>query len=91
MLESPRYQTLGLLLSLAGCAWLAWTDQFLLGHFSGDLNNRKIIMSGPYHSVRHPRYLALLSSRVAFALALASILAWVFCIFWLLAIRRRLV
>jgi protein-S-isoprenylcysteine O-methyltransferase Ste14 len=32
---------------------------------------------GPYRYVRHPRYSAAIVAKVAFALALASILGWV--------------
>jgi protein-S-isoprenylcysteine O-methyltransferase Ste14 len=40
--------------------------------------------------VRHPRYLALSISRIAFALALASIVAWFLFLFWMFAILRRI-
>jgi protein-S-isoprenylcysteine O-methyltransferase Ste14 len=89
-LENPALQYLGLALSLAGCLWLVWTDRFLLAHFSGDLASRKIMMDGPYRFVRHPRYLALTISRVSFALAIASILAWLAFAFWMFAILRRI-
>jgi protein-S-isoprenylcysteine O-methyltransferase Ste14 len=46
--------------------------------------------TGPYRFVRHPRYAALLVSRIAFALALASILVWIFALGWLWAILRRI-
>jgi protein-S-isoprenylcysteine O-methyltransferase Ste14 len=88
-LENPALQTFGLVWSLGGCCWLLWTDRFLLAHFSGGLTNRKIINRGPYRVVRHPRYLALTVSRVAFALALASIIAWFLLAFWMFAILRR--
>ena len=76
-LENPALQMFGLVLSLGGCCWLLWT-------------NRKIIDRGPYRVVRHPRYLALSISRIAFALALASIVAWFLFLFWMFAILRRI-
>jgi protein-S-isoprenylcysteine O-methyltransferase Ste14 len=89
-LENSALQYLGLALYIAGCVWLIWTDRFLLAHFSGDLANRKIIAEGPYRFVRHPRYLALTISRVAFALMLASVLAWIAFVFWMFAILRHI-
>jgi protein-S-isoprenylcysteine O-methyltransferase Ste14 len=40
--------------------------------------------------VRHPRYLGLMGSRIGFALAIASIAAWVFAIGWFFLIRQRI-
>ena len=69
---------------------MRWTDRFLLAHFSGDLANRKIIERGPYRLVRHPRYLALTDSRIAFALVLASIVLWCLFPLWMFAILHRI-
>jgi protein-S-isoprenylcysteine O-methyltransferase Ste14 len=89
-LENPVLQSLGLVISVGGCLWLLWTDHFLLAHFSAGLASRKIIEDGPYRIVRHPRYLALTVSRIAFALILASIIAWLLFAFWMLVILRRI-
>jgi protein-S-isoprenylcysteine O-methyltransferase Ste14 len=88
--ENPALQTLGLVISVGGCLWLLWADYFLLVHFCAGLTNRKIIESGPCRVVRHPRYLALTISRVAFALILASIIAWLLFAFWMSIILRRI-
>jgi protein-S-isoprenylcysteine O-methyltransferase Ste14 len=89
-LEIPWLQALGLVLSGAGVAWLWWVDRYLTRHFSGDLAKRELMTHGPYRWVRHPRYLALLGSRAAFALTFASGLAWGFAVLWLLLILRRI-
>lgn len=89
-LERAPLQGLGLVLSLAGCLWLMWTDRYLLSHFAKGLTQRNLLTTGPYHLVRHPRYLALAVSRLAFALALASLLAWGFFVLWMIFILRRI-
>ena len=89
-LEQPALQAMGLGLYLLGALWLLWVDRYLSRHFLADPTARKVITGGPYHYVRHPRYAAVLSSRVAFALALASVLAWVFALIWLALILRRI-
>jgi protein-S-isoprenylcysteine O-methyltransferase Ste14 len=40
--------------------------------------------------MRHPRYLALLLSRLGFCLAIASIIAYVILLGWFLAVWRRM-
>lgn len=89
-LEIPWLQCAGLALSASGVAWLFWTDKFLIPSFAGDLTTRHLITSGPYALVRHPRYVALLVSRIAFALIFASALAWGFVLIWVGFIVRRI-
>lgn len=88
-LEKPWLQGAGLALSLGGALCLFWVDSHLMKHFSDDQQMGKIMSDGPYAFVRHPRYAVLLLSRVALALALASVFAWIFAIAWLLAILHR--
>ena len=83
-------QSLGLTLYFLGAVWLAWTDRFLIAHFRGDMEHREVITDGPYQFVRHPRYTALLVSRVAFSLALASPIAWGFLVVWIIFVLRRI-
>lgn len=90
VLERALLQGLGLALSLAGCVWLIWTDRYLLSHFAKGLTERSLLTTGPYQLVRHPRYAALAVSRLAFALALASPLAWGFFALWMIFILRRI-
>lgn len=89
-LARPELQWAGLGLSVAGALMLFWTDRQLLAHFAGDLTHREVMETGPYRIIRHPRYLALLSSRVSLALALASPLGWVFVILWFIVFARRI-
>jgi protein-S-isoprenylcysteine O-methyltransferase Ste14 len=88
-LLNPVLQTIGLVLYLAGAVWLIWTDRYLAKVFAGDLSERKVMTKGPYRFVRHPRYAALIASRIAFALTLGSILAWFFFFGWLWVNLRR--
>jgi protein-S-isoprenylcysteine O-methyltransferase Ste14 len=83
VLEQPVLQAIGLGIYFLSALWLIWTDRFLSRQFEGDLGNRKVLVDGPYAYVRHPRYAALIAARLAFALSLASILAWGFAIGWL--------
>lgn len=89
-LENPILQSIGLVLYFFGALWLIWTDNYLSKVFAGDLSERRVMTHGPYRYVRHPRYAALIASRVAFALALASILAWFFFLGWLWVNLRRI-
>jgi protein-S-isoprenylcysteine O-methyltransferase Ste14 len=77
------------ILLAAGALWLFWTDRYLITHFSGDMSQRGLLEGGPYRIVRHPRYLSLIVSHVAFALALASVLSWALLPVWLVFILRR--
>jgi protein-S-isoprenylcysteine O-methyltransferase Ste14 len=88
-LEKPVLQTIGLVMYFLGAVWLIWTDRHLSRQFQGNLSNRKVLNDGPYRFVRHPRYAALIASRIAFSLALASILAWGFALGWLWVNLRR--
>ena len=88
-LENPVLQTIGLAMYFLGAVWLIWTDRYLSRQFHGDLADRKVMTEGPYRFVRHPRYAALIASRIAFALCLASILAWGFTLGWLFVNLRR--
>jgi len=89
-LEQPALQWLGLVLYLAGALWLFWVDTYLAQQFLGDLQHRNLITEGPYRYLRHPRYAGLISSRIAFALALASLLGWLAALAWLGILLRRI-
>jgi protein-S-isoprenylcysteine O-methyltransferase Ste14 len=88
-LENPVLQTIGIAMYFLGAVWLIWTDRCLSRQFRGDLADRKVMTQGPYRFVRHPRYAALIASRIAFALCFASILAWGFTLGWLFVNLRR--
>jgi protein-S-isoprenylcysteine O-methyltransferase Ste14 len=89
-LELPLLQYGGLALNVAGAVWLVWVDCYLVSHFASGLENRRLITEGPYRFLRHPRYLALLVSRAAFALIFASALAWGFVLAWIGLVVRRI-
>ena len=82
-LRQPFLQIPGLVLCVAGTAWLVWTDAYLSRQFQGDLNRRKMLDTGPYRFVRHPRYAGLIICGIAFALAMASVIAWVLALGWI--------
>lgn len=88
-LENGVLQNIGLVLYFLGAIWLIWTDRHLSRQFQGDLANRRVMTSGPYRFVRHPRYAALITSRIAFALSMGSILAWGFALGWVWVNMRR--
>lgn len=52
--------------------------------------NQGLITIGPYRLVRHPRYLALFLTRIAFALAFASAIEWGLVVVWAVIVRRRI-
>lgn len=88
-LLNPVLQTMGLVLYLCGAIWLIWTDRYLATVFAGDLSERKVMTQGPYRFMRHPRYAALIASRLALALTLGSVLAWFFFLGWIWVNLRR--
>lgn len=87
-LEQPVLQAIGLAMCAFACVWLVWTDAYLSRQFHS-LSGRKVLTTGPYRFVRHPRYAALIVSSVAFSLALASVLSWFLAIGWLWVNLRR--
>jgi isoprenylcysteine carboxyl methyltransferase (ICMT) family protein YpbQ len=76
-LQQPLLQSLGLALYAAVAVWQMWTDAYLARYFSQQHSEAVPMDHGPYRYVRHPRYSAAIVAKVAFALALASILGWV--------------
>lgn len=88
-LEIPAVQALGLIFSIFGLAGICRVDAYLTRHFSSEAEFGRVMTKGPYRFVRHPRYFALLISRLAFALALASVFAWALALLWLLGVLRR--
>lgn len=89
-LRTPYLQGLGLALWVATPAWLLWADRYLGRHFATAEAQRQVLTGGPFAHVRHPRYLGLLASRVAFALVFASPIAWLLVGAWIAAVARRI-
>jgi protein-S-isoprenylcysteine O-methyltransferase Ste14 len=88
-LRQPYLQIPGLALCIAGTVWLIWTDIYLSKQFRGGLSDRKMMDKGPYYFVRHPRYAGLIMCSIAFALAMASVIAWVLAVGWIWVNARR--
>lgn len=89
-LEHPVLQGAGLATYALVTFWLLWVDKHLSGHFADEQTAQTIITDGPFRFLRHPRYAGLIASRIAFALALASLLGWILVIGWVLVVRRRI-
>ncbi|MEW6212379.1 MAG: isoprenylcysteine carboxylmethyltransferase family protein [Acidobacteriota bacterium] len=87
-LENKILQSAGLALYIITLAWLRWTDAALVRHFADA--ERELITAGPFRHIRHPRYAALIASRIAFALAFASVLGWLLAAGWAAVVRRRI-
>ncbi len=89
VLERPSLQITGLALGILGVLWQTWADAWLAHHFRGGLSERKLMTGGPFHWVRHPRYAAFLTRKVAWPLLLASIIGWALLPIWLVLVLRR--
>ena len=85
----PSIQTFGIFMYLAAVFWLNWVDGFLAREFNS-MPRRSIIREGPFSYIRHPRYLGLLVSRVAFAMTMSSVLAAIVLVGWLCVVLRRI-
>ncbi len=88
-LRNPVLQSVGLALFAFDIFWLRYIDRYLARNFTPAWENHRLMTSGPYRWVRHPRYSALLYSRIAFTLAIASIIAWVLLLGWIIIISIR--
>jgi len=82
-LRQPFLQIPGLILCVAGTVWLIWTDLYLSRQFLGNLSERKMMKTGPYRFVRHPRYAGLIICSITLALAMGSVIAWALALGWI--------
>jgi protein-S-isoprenylcysteine O-methyltransferase Ste14 len=89
-LEQPLLESLGLGLYVAVAIWQTWTDTYLARYFSQGNPEMVPMDHGPYRYVRHPRYSAAIVAKVAFALALASVLGWVLVAAWAMLLLRKI-
>ena len=67
----------GLILVLVGIVLLVWARRFIKGMYSGHIevvSNHKLILSGPYHYVRHPSYAGFLLTALGIAVGYESII-----------------
>lgn len=83
-------QTIGLVLYILAVIWFQWVDKYLVKNFAREAKERNVITAGPFQYVRHPRYLGLIASRVAFALSFGSLLGWLTVVGWVLLVMRRI-
>jgi protein-S-isoprenylcysteine O-methyltransferase Ste14 len=90
VLRSPALQVPGLAIMAGGLVWMFHVDRYLGAHFVDAWANHKLMNDGPYRWMRHPRYLALLLSRIGFALAISSPIALVVLLGWFVAVGRRM-
>lgn len=89
-LENKVLQSAGLSLYILTLLWLRWTDAALIRHFNDARAVREVITEGPFRYIRHPRYAALIASRIAFALVFASLPGWILAAGWVVAVRSRI-
>jgi protein-S-isoprenylcysteine O-methyltransferase Ste14 len=89
-LEQSWLQSLGLGLYLGVAIWQTWTDTYLARYFSQQHSKAVPMDHGPYRYVRHPRYAAAIVAKVAFALALASVVGWVLVAAWAILLLRKI-
>jgi len=90
VLEQPLLQSLGLTMYVIVAIWQIWTDQYLAAYFTRQGPEAVPMNHGPYRYVRHPRYAAAIVAKVAFALALASVLAWLSAAAWAVLLLRKI-
>ncbi|MGH9762449.1 MAG: methyltransferase family protein [Blastocatellia bacterium] len=89
-LERESLQAAGLILYVLDLAFVIWIDSYLIGFFACERPDRQIITDGPYRYIRHPRYSAILTYRVIYALVFASVIGWAMVAIWLVAVTRRI-
>jgi len=89
-LAQPLLQSFGLGLYAAVALWQTWTDTYLARYFSRENTSAVPMDNGPYRYVRHPRYSAAIVAKVAFALALASVVGWVLAAAWTALLLRKI-
>ena len=89
-LRSPLIQVPGLVIMAVGLLWMFYVDRYMSSHFVDAWATHRLMTGGPYRWIRHPRYLALLLSRVGFALAISSIIALVILPGWFFSVWLRI-
>jgi protein-S-isoprenylcysteine O-methyltransferase Ste14 len=88
-LERPALEALGLGLYFGVAVWQVWTDEFLAKHFSQRQPKLSPIENGPYRYIRHPRYAAAITGKIAAGLVFASVLAWPLALAWAFMLIRK--
>jgi protein-S-isoprenylcysteine O-methyltransferase Ste14 len=89
-LRIATLQMAGLVIMFGGLVWMFYVDRYLSKHFVEAWEQHKLMLDGPYRWVRHPRYGALLLSRLGFCLAIGSIIANCVLIGWFVVVWIRM-
>jgi len=89
-LRNPMVQTAGLCVMSGGLVWMLYVDRYLSSHFVEAWVQHKLMLEGPYRWLRHPRYGALLLSRLGFCLAIGSIIAYGVLVGWFVVVWVRM-
>jgi protein-S-isoprenylcysteine O-methyltransferase Ste14 len=89
-LRRPAVQTAGLFVMLGGLVWMFYVDRYMSKHFVESWEQHQLMLDGPYRWLRHPRYGALLLSRLGFCLALGSIIAYCVLLGWFVVVWIRM-
>ncbi len=89
-LRTPLLQIPGLVVMFGGLVWLFYVDHYMGAHFLESWSTHKLMTGGPYRYMRHPRYLALLLSRIGFAFAISSIIALLILPGWFVSVWLRM-
>jgi protein-S-isoprenylcysteine O-methyltransferase Ste14 len=88
-LERPTLQGLGLGLYFGVAIWQVWTDEYLARHFNQEQQKPSPLENGPYRYIRHPRYAAAITGKIAVGLVFASVLAWPLALAWAFMLIRK--
>jgi len=88
-LERPALQGLGLGLYFGVAIWQVWTDEYLARHFIQERPKPLPMENGPYRYIRHPRYAAAITGKIAVGLVFASVLAWPLALAWAFMLIRK--
>ena len=89
-LRNPIVQMAGLGVMFGGLVWMLYVDRYLSTHFLQAWEEHKLMLEGPYRWLRHPRYGALLLSRLGFALAIGSVIAYCVLVGWFVVVWIRM-
>jgi len=89
VLDRPTLEALGLGLYFGVAVWQVWTDEYLARHFNQPQSKPLPMENGPYRYIRHPRYAAAITAKVAVGLVFASVLAWPLALAWAFMLVRK--
>jgi len=89
-LERGSLQYAGLGAYGLGLVLVVWADRHLLRELTADRVPRRVVTTGPYRLLRHPRYAGLFLTTIALALTFASLLGWLLVLAWAFVVRHRI-